>query len=268
MTSRTSKRLKRAAAIVGILYLAGGLALYLLQEQLLFHPSRIKISSPYRFDQQFEEINFNGVNNINILHFTPKQESKGTIIFYHGNMENNLHYKRYATVLCSLGFDVWMPDYPQFGKSRGRLDEESLLGAALLAYDEVEKRAPASRIIIYGKSIGTGVAAYVAANRKSERLILETPYYSITDLARHYVPFYPAKSLLRWKLTTSEYLSHVTTDVTLFHGTRDEVVPYSQSLKLIKNHPRSQLITINDGHHNDLLNFPVFVSRLDSVLCH
>ena len=133
-------------------------------------------------------------------------------------------------------------------------------------YDLAAENISGDSVIIYGKSIGTGIASHVAANRRCRRLILETPYYSINALARHYFPIYPVVPMTRYTLPIYEDLQKVNAPVSFFHGTNDEVVPYSQSIKLRNEKPSIELITIENGKHNNLSSFELFQKKLDSLL--
>jgi hypothetical protein len=129
------------------------------------------------------------------------------------------------------------------------------------------KRFAADSIIIYGKSMGTGIAAQLASVRDCKRLILETPYYDFPAVVSRYLPIYPVRWMLHYDLPTHQYLQMIKAPVTLFHGTDDGVVAYKNStrlLPLIQGH--GELITIEGGSHNNLYDYPKMVQKLDSVL--
>jgi pimeloyl-ACP methyl ester carboxylesterase len=134
-----------------------------------------------------------------------------------------------------------------------------------LFYELAIKKTSAENIIIYGKSLGTGVASYLASTKPCKQLILETPYYSMTSMTRHYVPVYPA-TLMKYSFPINEYLQKVKVPVTVFHGTSDEVIPYKQSTKLKNETPDIDLITVPGGKHNNLYRFPGVIQKLDSLL--
>ena len=136
---------------------------------------------------------------------------------------------------------------------------------SMLFYELAVKKTAKENIIIYGKSLGTGVASWLASRVGCRQLILETPYYSMTSMTRHYVPIYPA-SLMRYSFPVNEYLQHVKVPVTIFHGTSDEVIPYKQSAKLKEELNRIDLITVPRGRHNNLYSFPVVIQKLESLL--
>jgi uncharacterized protein len=248
-------------------YLAGGIIIFLIQDLILFHPKQLAATYKFSFDQPFIEHNIEGANgrNLNILQFTVAAK-KGTILFFHGNMQHVEHYKKYIPFFTNLGYEVWMPDYPGFGKSTGKRTEEAITKDAQIVYDLATKQTLPDSIIIYGKSIGTGVAAQLASVKSCRRLILETPYYSIAALAKHYFPIYPVALLSNYHFPTNQYLKKIIAPVTILHGTADEVIPFGQSKKLKEEHPAVQLIEIDKGKHNNLLSFPQFKKSIDSLL--
>ena len=127
----------------------------------------------------------------------------------------------------------------------------------------------ADSIVLYGKSLGTGIASWLASKKSCRQVILESPYYSMTSLAAHYFPIYPVGKLLKYRLPSYEYLGIVNAPITIFHGTTDKVIPYSNAaqLKTVLK-PSDKFITIVDGGHNDLPKSPVFIQSLDSLLHH
>ena len=137
---------------------------------------------------------------------------------------------------------------------------------ALLIYKLAVKHYPADSIVLYGKSMGTGVAAWLAAQVPCRQLILETPYYSIPSLAHHYFPVYPAVLLSRYTFPVHDYLNQIHCPVTLIHGTADAIIPFEQSRKLASENSNNHLLYIGKGGHNNLISFPVFQQYIDSLL--
>ena len=256
--------------LIIILYCAIGIALYYLQETFLFHPEKLSAAYTYHFDSPFEEINipFNKMDTINIVKFFPKDSArKGVVLYFHGNKQNIERYAQFAINFTKHGYEVWMEDYPGFGKSVGIRTEKKLNEEAI----EIQKMALAKygkdSIILYGKSFGTGIAAYVAAETNCKRLILETPYYSVPALFGCYAPIYPTTAMSTYKIPVNEYLQEVNYPITIFHGTDDGVVPYHCAAKLravLK--PTDEFITIEKGTHHNLNDFKLFRDKLDSLL--
>ena len=171
--------------------------------------------------------------------------------------------------LLRHGYEVWMMDYPGYGKSTGEPTEQRFYSDALLLYKMAEKQFRSDSIIFYGKSLGTGVATELASHAGGKRLILETPYYSLPSLASAFLPVYPTASMLQYKFSVHEYLPFVRIPVTIFHGTEDGVIPYSNAVQLkpfLKT--GDEFISVEKGSHNDLSTFELYQQKLDSLLNH
>jgi len=266
MNVKMKRGIGRLVVFLVLFYFAGGLALYLCQDFLLFHPTPLAKNYRFHFDQPYEEVNLPVEGgNLNILQFKPPFTRKGIVLFFHGNMANTEHYNQYPFLFTRNGYEVCMMDYPGFGKSTGKRSETIIERQSMLLYERAIKLCPANDIMVYGKSIGTGVASWLAASTKIKRLILETPYYSIRALAHYYFPIYPAY-LTRYAFPVNEYLQKINSPITLLHGTDDEVIPYKQALQLTKEKPGAQLITIPNGKHNNLFSFRIFQHKIDSLL--
>jgi alpha-beta hydrolase superfamily lysophospholipase len=252
------------------LYVFIGVALYFLQEYFLFHPVRLARNYVYQFDVPFKEtdIAFGKKDTINMIKFFPADSMrKGVVIYFHGNKGNINRYAKFAASFTKHGYEVWMEDYPGFGKSIGTRNEKILYQQAEKIYDLAAGTFNKNQIIIYGKSLGTGIAAYLASVKNCRQLILETPYSSIADLFRCYAPIYPAGSMANYKIPSYQYLSKVKVPITIFHGTDDGVIPYRCAAKL-KNVLKTtdQFITIKGGTHHNLNAYPMFHQKLDSLL--
>ena len=267
--NKAGGRIKRALIAFIIIYCVGGLVLYFVQDLILFHPKPLGRNYHFNFKQHFEELNIpQGKNNLSIVRFRPDKKRNGIVLFYHGNMENIEHYKSYPSIFLKNNQEVWMIDYPGFGKTTGKRTESIMDEQAMLMYDMALKQTSSDSIVIYGKSIGTGVATFIASKRNCKRLILETPYYSIHSLATHYFPMYPVNLMIKYSFPINQYLNKVKSPITIFHGTKDEVIPYDHSVRLKEENKNIRLITIKNGTHNNLIIFRQYRITLDSVLQH
>lgn len=253
-----------------LIYIAGGLLLYYFQDKLLFHPEKMSTEYQYQFDIPFKEINLaiNKEKKISIIRFTvPDSVCKGVVLFFHGNMQNIARYGKYAPAFTKRNYEIWMIDYPGFGKSTGERTEEIMYDDALLLYKMARASFATDSIIIYGKSIGTGIASQLASVRDCKRLVLETPYYNMGSLAGHYLPIYPVSLLINYKFPTNLYFEKITAPITIIHGTKDEVIPYNQSKKLVALKTKNiELVTIDKGKHNTLFDYPLYHQKIDSLL--
>jgi pimeloyl-ACP methyl ester carboxylesterase len=263
-----AKKIARLVVTLLVIYVLGGVLLYGVQEWLLFHPEALPRNHAFAIKQPYKEENItvDGKRNLSLVKFEATGTKKGLVLYFHGNMRNIERYAPFTDVITKQGYEVWMPDYPGFGKSTGKRSEEGLYKDALLVYELATKEQIPEDIIIYGRSIGTGIASYLAAHRRSREVILETPYYSMHALARYYFPIYPVSRLINYHFPTNEYLSKVRVPISILHGTEDEVVPYQQSVRLKKEHPHLVLYSIPKGKHNNLSEYPAFNKALHEVL--
>ena len=262
--------------VIIIIYCTIGIALYYLQEKFLFHPEKLSNAYVYHFPPgpagkaSFEEINipFNDTDTLNMIKFFPEDSvRKGVVIYFHGNKENIERYANFASNFTKHGYEVWMEDYPGFGKSTGERTEQKMYAQAL----QVQKMAAAKygkdSIILYGKSLGTGIAGYVASESVNQRLILETPYYSIPSLFSCYAPIYPTGKMSNYKIPLYQFLADVKYPVTIFHGTDDGIIPYRNAARLKQVlKPTDEFITIEKGTHHNLNDFDLVKKKLDSLL--
>lgn len=271
-TNKRSKKnvIIRWLQVITILYCAIGIALYYLQDFFLFHPQKLEYNHTFKFNVPFEEIKipFNSTDTISLVKFFPATNNrKGVVIYFHGNRENIERYAKYAGIFTSHGYEVWMPDYPGFGKSTGERNEKKLYQLGLQVQKMAASKYGTDSIIIYGKSLGTGIAAYTASVTQCRSVILETPYYSIPSLFSSYAFIYPTSQMSIYKIPTYKFLKDVKASITIFHGSDDEAIPYRNALKLINSlKPADKFIQIKNGEHNNLIEFSKFMNSLDSIL--
>jgi uncharacterized protein len=264
--------LGRWIKVIVLLYSSIGIALFYLQDIFLFHPTVVERNVPWKFDMPFEEIDIamNETDTVNLVKFFPKDSlRKGVVLYFHGNRGNIARYVRFVNNFTKHGYEVWMEDFPGFGKSVGTRNEKILYEQATQVYKLALSKYNADSIVIYGKSLGTGIAAYTASTSNAKRLILETPYYSIPSLFNCYAPVYPNQRMANYKIRTNEFLQDIKYPITIFHGTDDSVIPYRNAKRLREVlKPTDEFITIEGGTHRNLNSYPLFKEKLDSLLTH
>lgn len=247
--------------ILAITYLMLGTALYFFQEKLLFLSTELEEDYQYKFENAFEELNFYPEERVVINALLFKSESpRGVILYSHGNAGDLSRWGQIASELLQFNYDVLVWDYRGYGKSVGPRSEQGFYQDIEFLYDRLNEDYTSDQIIIYGRSLGTGVSSYLAAQRPCKQLILETPFYSITDVAKHRFPIFPVETLMTYKFPSYEYLPSVNAPITIFHGTDDAVVPYKSAKNLSATGERINLITIEGAGHNDLADFDKFRS--------
>jgi hypothetical protein len=262
---------KKVMIILGIIlgiYIALLIFLFSFQEKLIFYPQ--KLSSDYQFDfkQNYEEINIKTKDNANLNGLLFKSENtKGLIFYLHGNAGSLASWGDVAKTYTTRNYDVFILDYRGYGKSTGHItSQKQLFEDNQLVYNELLKKYDENNVIILGYSIGSGLAAKLVSENNPKLLILQAPYYSLTDLIKHKLFFIPS-FILKYKLETNEYIKKIKAPIVIFHGDKDEVIYYESSIKL-KNEFKSKisLITLKNESHNGITDNTEYNIEIKRIL--
>ncbi|MFC7357292.1 alpha/beta hydrolase [Jejudonia soesokkakensis] len=245
------------------------LLLYNMQEKLIFLPTQLSENYVYNFDTPFTEFNLITTDGatLNALHFTTKNP-KGLILYFHGNAGSLERWGAIASYFTKFEYDVIVMDYRTFGKSTGTLSEALLYEDSQLFYDYAKKHFSEDNIIVYGRSLGTALATFVASKNTPKQLLLETPFNNLTSVAQKRFFNLPLNFLMRYKFPSDELIKKVKCPITIIHGTSDSVVPYELGKKLSEEIPKEQLtfITITGGEHKNLIEFSAYGKAIQKAL--
>ena len=243
-----------------------GSALYLLQEKFLFRPSVLPQNHIYQFSYDHEELFLNTAEDavINAIHFTVERP-KGVLLYFHGNAGDLQRWGEACEFFVEMNYDVLVMDYRGYGKSTGPMSEAALYNDGQQCYNYLLQRYAEEDISIYGRSLGAGIASKIASTNQTKRLIMESPFYSVEDVAKGRFPIFPLKKLLRYELPNYKHLQKVNCPITIFHGTNDHVVPFSSGEKLSKE-KNVQFVPIEGAGHNDLITFETYRSAVTDLL--
>jgi hypothetical protein len=260
--------LLRTFKLLLIFYVLICIVLYFLQEKLIFFPQKLSKDYHFQFDGPFEELFIKTKDGklLNGLLFTTTK-TKGLIFYLHGNAGALNTWGEVAAFYTALGYDVFMLDYRGYGKSEGKItNQQQLFTDVQAAYDELKNRYPEESITILGYSLGTGPSTWLAANNHPKRLLLQAPYFSLTDLMQHHYPILPT-FILKYPLKTYEYIRNCSMPVVLFHGDRDEVIYYGSSKKLIEvMKSTDRLITLEGWGHNGMSEGQQYQEAIRKIL--
>lgn len=269
--SKLFRRLLRVIIAMVLLYLLSLVFLYFKQERFFFNPKHLDKTYVFKFDQEFEELNIPVDKNINLnaLLFKTEQNSKGVIVYYHGNAGAIHDWGKRAPLYLDNGYDILFFDYRNYGKSDGEYcNSEQLLSDSNKVYQFVKQRYNEDNIIVLGYSLGSGLATYVASKNKPKMLILNAPYYSWkTLIADEIAPPIP-QYLLKYDIPTYQFIKHVTCPINVYYGTRDFLIhPDTNAKKLQAIKPKSiRLHPITDGGHNGLHITKQYYDELKKIL--
>lgn len=252
--------------IIGYLVLLA--LVYLLQERFIFKPEKLHQEFQYKFDVPFKELFFDvepGVR-INGLHFTCAKPL-GLVLYFHGNTRSIKGWSKYVRDFYRYNYDVVIVDYRGFGKSTGKRSEENMMSDMQFVYDELAVQYHEDHLIIYGRSLGSGFAAKLASDNNPRFLILDAPYYNFKKVVERFLPFLPMRVLLRYHLRTDKWIKQVNCHTYIIHGTKDWLIPISNSEKLQALNPRKiTLVRIEGGGHNNLPSFPAYHNIIRDIL--
>lgn len=182
-----------------------------------------------------------------------------TILFFHGNGGSiPTRHERFRQWM-SEGFGMFMLGYPGYGGSDGVPSERTFREASQLAYDFLrEQGVSAEDIVIYGQSIGTGVAVWLASEQIARALILEAPMTSAIDVAETHYPYLPVSLLLKDKFLSIDYVGKIDMPLLIVHGDADQIIgiEHGRSLFEAAIEPKA-FFQVKGAGHNNLISYPI-----------
>jgi len=243
--------------------------LYFFQERFLFHPEKLPKDFVFQYENQVvEEYNVQLYEKvlINGLHFKTKHP-KGVVFYLKGNSRSIKGWGKFAVDFTLHGWDVIMMDYRGFGKSTGKRTQKTMKDDVQAIYNKIKENVDEEYIIVYGRSLGTGLATKIASTNNPKMLILACPYYSMSKNVKRYLPFIPLGLVMRYSMPTYKWMKYVKCPIKIIHGTNDRVIPMKSSFRLSKINPKlTRVYPIIDGGHKNLHNYEGYHRALKEIL--
>jgi pimeloyl-ACP methyl ester carboxylesterase len=266
------KRLKKVVInlVKGLLllYIILCIGLYFFQESLIFFPRQLSDEFHFSFETPFEEIEIPVKESDTLSGLWFQQDSsKGLVFYLHGNAGALDGWGQVAPTYLQFGYDIFLLDYRGYGKSTGNISSEAQFYEDVQeAYNWAKTKYSEEKITIIGYSIGTGSAAYLAANNTPKQLILKAPYYSLVDMMQQHYAIVPT-FLLKYRFETHTFLPQIKAPITIFHGNKDAVIPLNSSTRLQTFFkPNDQLIILPKAGHNGMNNNLDYLNVLATLL--
>lgn len=234
--------------------------LYVSQDTLIYQnnvPTRSLVATPDRIGLDYEDLWLSTEDGLT-LHawWLPHAHPCATLLFLHGNAGNISHRLDSLLLLNTLGLNLLILDYRGYGQSQGHPTEQGTYLDAMAAwrYLTEERQIPPGGILIFGRSLGAAVAAWLAARTDAAGLILESGFTSLPDLAEQLYPFLPARQLVRFRYDSRAQLGLVMAPVLMIHSRDDEIIPFSHGQALYAAAPiASALLELRGGHNDGFL---------------
>lgn len=209
---------------------------------------------PSFFGLEFEEIVFNTEDGITLFGwYVPSGSTESVVLVCHGNAGNISHRLDTIKIFYELGISVFIFDYRGYGKSEGQPTEAGTYEDAKAAWNYLTETrlVDPTQVIIFGRSLGGSIAAWLAQDRLPAGLILESTFTSLADIAAKLYPYLPVRMLLVYSYNTLEYLNQVNCPVLIVHSRDDDIIPFRHGENLFnKAHEPKRFLEIH-GSHNE-----------------
>lgn len=226
---------------------------YAKQGAMLYFPTREIEATPRDIGLDYEELTLRTKDGLDIsAWFIPANDTRGFVLFCHGNAGNISHRLASIQIFHSLGLGVLIFDYRGYGRSRGSPDEEGTYLDAEAAWDYLVNilHAKPERIVLFGRSLGSAVAAEVASRKQAGALIMESGFTSVPDLGKKFFPHLPVGLISRYRYESISKVEKIKIPKLFIHSPEDEIVPYEQGVKLFERagEPK-EFLRITGGHN-------------------
>jgi uncharacterized protein len=260
-----------ALLLAGLTAYGGALAwLWFSQEKLLFAPQVLPSGQVLAQAPDIHEVSIDVPGaRLSALHLQ-LPNPKGVVFFLHGNGGSLANWFVNPEYYRRVNFDLFMIDYRGFGKSTGQIQSEEQMRADVrAAWASVAGRYAQRKVVVYGRSLGSGLAAGLAAELSATRppdlTVLVSPYRSMAALASERFSWVP-QAVLRYPLRTDRLIARVRGPILLIHGERDPLIPPSHSESLKALAPQATVLRVPGAGHNDLQEFDVYLGSFARAL--
>jgi len=238
--------------IIFVIYFLILLFLYFYQRNLLYHPNENNYSED-KISVEIKKVKILTSDNIELVGWYHEKNLKSykTLIYFHGNagsLENRIHKLNHFQ---DMNINFLIIAWRGFSGNNGKPSEEGLYLDGNSAINWLIKKGVAEKnLILYGESLGTGVATHLAQNRNFGGVILETPFTSMVDAAKTFYPYIPVNLLLKDKFENYKKVKNINSPILVMHGEIDQIVPFSMGKKIyeIANEPKYSYFTKYDNH--------------------
>jgi len=247
--------LKWLLIVVSVAYACGLVMLFLVQRSFLFPVPTAVRTSPQAagFPEAEEHLLTTADGEKVIVWHVPAKPGHPVVLYFHGNGDFLAGFFGRFRELIADGTGIVALSYRGYAGSSGQPSEQGLLRDAAAAYAFTTARYRSDKIVVWGFSLGTGVAVALAAEQPVGKLILEAPYSSIADVAASAFPIFPVRLLIKDPLHSDRRIAGVNVPLLVMHGVRDATIPitFGERLFALAHEPK-QFVRFPDGGHNDL----------------
>ena len=265
------RMLSSLVLVVISLFLGLMLLLFVFQEKMVFFPGKRIGDTPEAAGLHYEDVYLVTDDNITIHGwFVPRPDAKATLLFFHGNAGNLSHRLESISIFHDIGLSVFIIDYRGYGRSGGRPSEQGTYRDAMAAWNYLvdERRVRPDEIIVFGRSLGGAVAAWLAAKVTPAAVILESTFTSVKELGKFYYPYLPVSWIARIHYPVDEHITSFNCPVLIVHSHQDEVIPVIHGQRLFEYAREPKMFLPISGDHNNgfLLSKDVYIKGVKQFL--
>lgn len=243
------------ALIIAAVWVVIALAFYICQPLFIFRPKSERTDpASLGLDHMTEhEIDTPDGQKL-VAWFAPAEAGKPTILYFHGNSGDLSQRRERIHRYTRKGYGLLMPSYRGYSGSTGKPSEAWLICDGLTAYDYLRNLGvESSSIVVYGESIGTGVATPVAVSRDVAALMLEAPFTSVVDVAAKKYPMFPVRTFIEHRFESLKVINRLRAPLFVIHGAKDKVIPVELGKELFEAAPKDkEMVVIEDAGHQYL----------------
>lgn len=252
-------------------YVGLAVVLMVFQSRFIYFPERGIYATPDEIGLSYEPVRFEASDGVELAGwFIPAEQSRGAVLFCHGNAGNISHRLESVQVFHRLGLDTFIFDYRGYGQSEGRITEKGtyLDAEAAWRYLVEDRQIDPTKIVVFGRSLGGTIAAWLAQDHTPKALIIESTFTSVPDIAAQLYPYLPVRLMSRFSYSAIDYIRGVNCPVLVVHSRDDEMIPVSHGRRLFEaaNEPK-EFLEIR-GTHNEgfIVSAQQYHDALDSFV--
>lgn len=259
-------------ACLAALYGVAAITVFIIQPLLVYFPNKERTNPKDLGLETVDEIALETPDGEQLVawYAPPSDPDAPTLLYFHGNSGNLAHRKERMHRFIRNGYGVLMPSYRGYSGSTGKPNQAWLTSDGLLAYDYlIGFGTSPKQIIVYGESLGTGVATPVAVARDIAGLVLEAPFTAAVDVAEERYPFLPIRPFMHDKWESIRIINRINVPLLIIHGAKDKVIPvhHGKTLFAAASHPKD-IVIIEDAGHTRLFRLGAWARVKDFIETH
>ena len=264
----------RVALLALVIYATLVLVVFLFQSRLVFLPDiagRELVATPDQVGLAYDEVRL-ATSDGETLHgwWLPQVDARTTVIFFHGNAGNISHRFDTLEIFRRLGVNVLIFDYRGYGQSSGQPSEAGVYEDARSAWEWVvgEQGIDSEDIVLFGRSMGGAIAAWLATQVSAGGLIVESSFTSVPDIGAEVYRWLPVRWVARIRFPTVDYVSEVDMPVLVIHSRDDEIIPFHHGERIVEAAREPKELVAISGDHNTgfMISGGVYVEALEGFL--